>query len=332
MIDYVPPNNYNIRESDFMKQLVIENVVDTQIVNTENSDQLRIKVGANHKYNIDFNKPSHLTDEREELLDLMHETAARTNNKGANSVKKALTLHGGDQPLNGTPQSSKHGPKARGMEAARKAAAQRQSSSGKKGSTSQGIFAEAFRGDYKPFQSRRKHGDLPKPQVKFDPMNPGCGGPPKSIIVQSSSRQQPEELHSITFKVDGSQGYITDRKLDHIGSKHAHQWRVDNINEFNTEQANKNLPSHIPKQVRTEMNEQTREEFLENLQEFGDGKLQAFPKLMINDESGRGYLDQNNMFVAVNDKDIIRKAYKAGPTLLEYLADLAKKNNNNNNN
>ena len=125
---------------------------------------------------------------------------------------------------------------------------------------------------------------------------------------------------TITF-CDGYKAESVNSALDHQLVKHGHDWEIDDIDLKNTEDANK--PSAVGQfeQTRTILTPSNRNQFRINLCEFASGpNLEVYSNYPINKGIGRAYLDpETNLFVGIDENDIIRKAYPASKSLINFL-------------
>lgn len=104
-------------------------------------------------------------------------------------------------------------------------------------------------------------------------------------------------------------------------AKHGHQWGINDIDAAATEEANKNLSSGKPEQVRTRLSPENREKLLTVIQEKASNfNLESYPNYPISGGIGRGYLcPETGLFIGIDNKGIIRKAYVASANLIVYL-------------
>lgn len=103
--------------------------------------------------------------------------------------------------------------------------------------------------------------------------------------------------------------------------KHGHDWEINDIDLKNTEDANK--PSAVGQfeQRRTRLTPANRNQFRINLREFASRpNLEVYSNYPINKGIGRAYLDpETNLFVGIDENDIIRKTYPANEGLINFL-------------
>ena len=104
-------------------------------------------------------------------------------------------------------------------------------------------------------------------------------------------------------------------------TKHGHQWGIADIDVKTTETANNNLLLSEPKQVRTRLTPENREKLLTNIQKIaGNPKLESYPNYPISGKMGRAYLcPDTELFIGIDENDVIRKAYLASENLINYL-------------
>ena len=130
----------------------------------------------------------------------------------------------------------------------------------------------------------------------------------------------PHYSETITF-CDGYKAESVNSALDHQLVKHGHDWGIDDIDLKTTEDANK--PSAIGQfeQIRTRLTPANRNQFRVNLREFSSRpNLEVYSNYPINKGIGRAYLDpETNLFVGIDENDIIRKAYPASEGLINFL-------------
>jgi len=130
----------------------------------------------------------------------------------------------------------------------------------------------------------------------------------------------PHYSETITF-CDGYKAESVNSALDHQLVKHGHDWGIDDIDLKTTEDANK--PSAVGQfeQIRTRLTPANRNQFRVNLREFSSRpNLEVYSNYPINKGIGRAYLDpETNLFVGIDENDIIRKAYPASEGLINFL-------------
>ena len=125
---------------------------------------------------------------------------------------------------------------------------------------------------------------------------------------------------TITF-CDGYKAESVNSALDHQLVKHGHDWEIDDIDLKTTEDANKPLAIGKFEQIRTRLTPANRNQFRVNLREFASRpNLEVYSNYPINKGIGRAYLDpETNLFVGIDENDIIRKAYPASKSLINFL-------------
>jgi hypothetical protein len=133
-------------------------------------------------------------------------------------------------------------------------------------------------------------------------------------------KKSPNYQHNIEFNNDFI-GKISDNQLNHILSKHGHEWRVTDVDLKATAQANKQLVEGQPRQLRTRINSENRLKLRSNLEKMASSPtLEYYPNYNINGGKGRAYLcPETNLFFGIDSNNIIRKAYIASEKLIEQL-------------
>nr|ULD16180.1 hypothetical protein [Cylindrotheca closterium] len=131
--------------------------------------------------------------------------------------------------------------------------------------------------------------------------------------------------NSINF-FDGFIAKIDNTQLDHIVSKHGHQWNIDDIDVKGTEGANRNSSPGVPKQVRTRTTAENRRKLLTNIRDMASrSDLEVFPNYPISGDMGRAYLcPDTGLFLGIDTNNIIRKAYIASGKLIRHLQNHCK--------
>ena len=110
-------------------------------------------------------------------------------------------------------------------------------------------------------------------------------------------------------------------QLDHILVKHGHQWGIDDIDLKNTRDANNNLFSGKPEQIRTRLTPENREKLVTGIQEMASSsKLESYPNYPISGDMGRAYLcPDTGLFIGIDKNNVIRKVYVASENLINSL-------------
>lgn len=137
---------------------------------------------------------------------------------------------------------------------------------------------------------------------------------------EASIKRSPKYSETVEFN-DGYKAEASNVQLDHILVKHGHQWGIDDIDLHNTEKANNHLS---PKQVRTQLTPENREKLRSRIKNFASNpKLESYPNYPISKNSkeiGRAYLcPDTQLFIGIDNKGVIRKAYVASDKLVDYL-------------
>ena len=248
--------------------------------------------------------------------------------KGTQGAQTALKISSGGSDNTSSPSSQPSkfnaGSKARG--AARRDFARRQAGKNSPSRQSGGGFvADAFTVEPK-FPARPGGNGLfgrftPKPTP--DLHNPGCAGGPRSVTVLSGQRNSDSSTNyseTVEFN-DGYKAQAGNVQLDHILVKHGHQWGIDDIDLKNTRDANNNLFSGKPEQIRTRLTPENREKLRTGIQEMASSsKLESYPNYPISGDMGRAYLcPDTGLFIGIDKDNVIRKAYVASENLINYL-------------
>lgn len=103
--------------------------------------------------------------------------------------------------------------------------------------------------------------------------------------------------------------------------KHGHDWGIDDIDLKTTKDANKHSAVGEFEQIRTRLTPANRNQFRVNLREYSSRpNLEVYSKYPINKGIGRAYLDpETNLFVGIDENDVIRKTYTASESLINFL-------------
>jgi hypothetical protein len=149
------------------------------------------------------------------------------------------------------------------------------------------------------------------PTEGFTPGNPGFGHPGKvgpapriapKLQENRINRNNPgqgdcnqnKKLPNYSETVKFNEGYkaeVKNSQLDHILVKHGHQWGINDIDLKNTRNANNNLFSGKPEQIRTRLTAENREKLRVVIKEVASSsKLKLYPNYPISGDMGRAYL------------------------------------------
>ena len=139
----------------------------------------------------------------------------------------------------------------------------------------------------------------------------------KAGIITNKS---PNYSETVEFN-DGYKAEAGNIQLDHILVKHGHQWGIDDIDLKNTEDANNNLSSGKPEQIRTRLTPENHEKWHTDIQEMASScTLESYPNYPILGDMDRAYLcPVTGLFIRIDSNGVIRKVYVASENLINYL-------------
>lgn len=143
----------------------------------------------------------------------------------------------------------------------------------------------------------------------IDSYNLGCASGPRSITViagQRDSNLAPSYFEKVKFN-DGYEAEVRNSQLDHILVKHGHPWGVEDIDVRTTEEANANLATGRPKQIRTRPTRENREIVRASLHEMASrSELELYPNYAISGEMGRAYFcSETKLFIGIDKNNLI---------------------------
>lgn len=135
-----------------------------------------------------------------------------------------------------------------------------------------------------------------------EPSNPRCAGGPRSITVLSGQRNANSSTeHSIReiTAYDEVKGRLTDKSANHLTSKHAHDFGIDDPLPPLPNQK----PGKYPK-IRTRINKDNKKQFTDTLEKIlQDPNTEVFPGVSIRGIKGQGYYTedygQSGFFVGI---------------------------------
>ena len=163
-----------------------------------------------------------------------------------------------------------------------------------------------------------KVGSTPRiaPRLQENPINrndPGQGN-------CNQNKKLPGYSETVKFD-EGYRAEVRNVQLDHILVKHGHQWGINDIDSKNTKDANTNLFSGKPEQIRTRLTPENREKLRIGIKKMASSsKLELYPNYPISGEIGRAYLcPDTGLFIGIDKNNLIRKAYIPSEKLINYL-------------
>jgi hypothetical protein len=154
------------------------------------------------------------------------------------------------------------------------------------------------------------------PKLQENPINrnnPGQGD-------CNQNKKLPNYSETVKFN-EGYKAEVGNVQLDHILVKHGHQWGIDDIDLKTTRDANNNLFSGKPQQIRTRLTPENREKLRVGIKELASSsKLKLYPNYPISGDMGRAYLcPDTGLFIGIDMNDQIKKAYVASEDLIIFL-------------
>lgn len=236
----------------------------------------------------------------------------------AGSEGKQITInipHGGD--------GHKSGAGARAKADARKAMPNQSGNSKTSKPRSSGnshYFADGFTAQ--PKFAARPGQNIRLPNA--DPYNPGCAAGPRSVRFLGKQNSNSDSSTKLIAR-DGFEAKLTEKSLNHLTSKHGHQFGVNDPLPTNP-----NQKSTKHKQIRTRTNKKNNAKVCEAIQSvLSNPENEIYPNVKIRGIQSRIYFcEETNRMVGIFTegklKDQIIKANEISDEQLEILRDFDK--------